>query len=753
MIESIQIANVATYDKQPQVLSELSKINFLYGSNGSGKTTVTRVIAEETNFPTCAIKWKGGTKLRTMVYNRDFVIKNFNPSTELRGIFTLGEKDIEISKKIAAAKTELETLTKKSEALTAALYGLDGVSGKHGELATTNENFKLACWAAYTKHKAKLATAFDGVRNSKESFRDRVIQENTSNVAVLQKLEYLEEKALTVFGPAPTAELLISSVQAPKLADYETDPVLIKKVLGKDDVDIAAMIKRLGSSDWVRAGRTFYAVSEKVCPFCQQSTTSAFTKSLNDYFDEAFLADTKAIEDLFTNYTTETARIQIEINAILATPSKFLNVEKLKIEKALLDTKIALNTQKLVNKKKEPSQVVELESLGNVLLNISTLIEESNLRSIDHNTTVTNLVQEKSRLTSQVWKYICQTELATVLTTYVTDKTNQDKAISGINATITAAKEEIRVKSEEIKKLERNTTSVQPTIDAINAVLSSFGFRGFTLAKADDDICYKLIRADGSDAKETLSEGERTFITFLYFYHLLKGSNSETGLTDNRVVVFDDPVSSLDSDVLFIVSSLIKELFEELRAGTGNIKQIFVFTHNVYFHKEVTFNSRRNGNIAMKSEETFWVIRKSNSLSQLESHSTNPIKTSYELLWSEVRRPDRSNLTIQNTLRRILENYFKILGGIDLDKLNAKFSGREKLICKSLVSWVNDGSHFAHDDLYVAIDDSMIDPYLTVFRAIFENSDHGAHYKMMMGDAYVEKPSALINSAVPAVPA
>ena len=97
-------------------------------------------------------------------------------------------------------------------------------------------------------------------------------------------------------------------------------------------------------------------------------------------------------------------------------------------------------------------------------------------------------------------------------------------------------------------------------------------------------------------------------------------------MTTDRVVVFDDPVSSLDSEVLFIVSSLIKGLFDEVRAETGNIKQIFVLTHNVYFHREITFNPRRT-NRAM-NEETFWVVRKSKRTSKLEKYNSNPIKTS-----------------------------------------------------------------------------------------------------------------------------
>ncbi|WOI75616.1 AAA family ATPase [Pseudomonas aeruginosa] len=79
---------------------------------------------------------------------------------------------------------------------------------------------------------------------------------------------------------------------------------------------------------------------------------------------------------------------------------------------------------------------------------------------------------------------------------------------------------------------------------------------------------------------------------------------------------------------------------------------------------------------------------------------------------------------------------FKILGGSDTDDICNLFEGREKVICRSLFSWVNDGSHFAHDDLYVAVDDAMVESYLKIFKAIFVKSGHLAHYKMMMREAY-----------------
>lgn len=738
MIESITISSVATFGTAPEQVNALSLFNFFFGSNGSGKTTVSRVIAEETKFPTCSVTWKAGTKLQPLVYNHDFVELNFNQSAELKGVFTLGEKQVDTLTKIATAKSEFDALTAKIETLTQGLQGADGNGGKKGELATLESGFKGKCWAQKQKHDAKLQGGFEGYRNSSEKFKDKVIQELAANKASLLTLAELEKKSEDVFGPTPTEEASVPSVDATQLTAHEANPILKKRVIGKEDVDIASMIKKLGNSDWVREGRAYYEVNEDACPFCQQSTSEAFAKSLNEYFDETFVTDSKAIDDLATDYATEAARIQQQLASIIASPSKFLDVEKLKAEKELLDARFTLNNQRLARKKKEASQVVELESMSNVFEAIKTQIDTANTQVATHNKTVANIASERKTLTSQVWKFVLE-ELKADLTAFKTAKSDLDKAISSITTQITNAVTDKAKKEAEIRELEKQTTSIQPTIDGINSLLSSFGFQGFKLAKAASGTSYKLVRSDGSDAKATLSEGEKTFVTFLYFYHLLKGSDSDSGMTTDRIVVFDDPVSSLDSDILFIVGSLIKGLFDEVRAGTGHIKQIFVLTHNVYFHKEITYNPKRK-DVAM-NEESFWIIRKPGLASRVDKHPVNPIKTSYELLWAEVRKPDRSNLAIQNTLRRILENYFKILGGIDFEQLCAMFDGKDKVICKSLCSWVHDGSHYAHDDLYVSVDDSMVDAYLRVFRAIFDKSGHSSHYKMMMGDAYEEDTS------------
>lgn len=732
MIESVSIAKVATFQGSPELLTGLSQFNYIFGSNGTGKTTISRVIDDQKPYPDCSVSWKDGRPLETVVLNLDFVEKNFN---QLKGVFTLGEKQKDTLAKIATAKEELDREHTSLAGLKKTLEGQDGIGGKKGELAQLEMDFREKCWSKKQKHDEKFQGAFTGYRNSAQKFKEKVLIESKVNKAPLKPVSDLELRAESIFGVTPTKEDYIPMYEMATLLAHKSNPILTKRVIGKEDVDIAAMIKKLGNSDWVRQGLTFYEENDQMCPFCQQSTTDAFAASLADYFDETFETDSKTIDTLISEYASGTSDLQTLLDKILATPGKFLDVEKLKSQKTILDQTVSANQLVLDRKKREPSQEVELKPLDAVCTAIKGLIDAANTKVTNHNRMVDNLTTEKRDLTAQVWRVVLS-ELELDLRKYSTKKDALAKAVVNLNTKIKEANSQIDAKKREIRDLEKQATSIQPTIDGINNLLSRFGFNSFTLAMGADKKSYRLVRQNGEDARETLSEGEKSFVVFLYFYHLLRGSMSEAGITTDRIVVFDDPVSSLDSDILFVVSSLIREVCEDVRENQGHIKQVFVFTHNIYFHREVTFSERRKS--GRLNEETFWIVRKLGPLSKVERHNDNPIRTSYELLWMDVRKPNSSNLRIENTLRRILEHYFKILGSINTDDIYAKFDGQEKLICRSLFSWVNAGSHHAHDDIYMTPSDTMVNNYLKVFRAIFEKTGHGGHFKMMMGDDFVE---------------
>ncbi|HBD1361396.1 TPA: AAA family ATPase, partial [Escherichia coli] len=127
---------------------------------------------------------------------------------------------------------------------------------------------------------------------------------------------------------------------------------------------------------------------------------------------------------------------------------------------------------------------------------------------------------------------------------YNTDKEQLNRAKEGLIKGLEKDKVRLDDIIENISSEESKRTSVTPTITAINKILLSFGFKNFSLAPTSDSFSYRIVRENGDNALSTLSEGEKTFITFLYFYNLIKGSNSTSGVMNDRVVVFDDPISS-----------------------------------------------------------------------------------------------------------------------------------------------------------------------------------------------------------------
>lgn len=731
MIKRIDL-NTIPFNDVTQTLDTLKTFNYFFGSNGSGKTTISKIIADPNKYPDCMIAWDGGTPLETKVYNRDFVEHNFNPLSSLKGVFTLGETEAATLESIASTTTDIKKLTEDIKNLTKTLQGDEGNSGKKAELSGLTSTYKSKFWVQKQKHADKLSGGLSGYLGDSAKFMTKVLSESDSNKATLLTLAELEEKAATVFSNVLVAAENVETINTNDILAHEKNPILQKRIIGKEDVDIASMIKKLGNSDWVKQGLSYYEVNDMICPFCQQKTSQDFEKSLNEYFDESFSQDSAAVNKLVSDYSTETQRLQQQVQRLIDMQSEFIDTEQLKSKKQVLDSIITISNQRLNQKQKEASKVITLDSLESILTEINILLKSANKSINERNAIIQNLRNEKATLTNQIWRFIVE-ELSSDISDYNRHKKAIDAAIYNLSDQIRQKSEEKKIKEIELSEFEKQTTSIVPTRDGINKLLDSFGFKSFKLSICDDKKSYKLVRENGSEAQQTLSEGERNFVTFLYFYYLLKGSQTETGLSNDKIVVFDDPISSLDNDVLFIVSTLIRELILEARGQIGTIKQIFILTHNVYFHKEVTFNCKRNSDKVL-NEETFWLVKKQGSCSIVEKQTVNPIKTSYDLLWDEVRKETRNNVTIQNTLRRILENYFKLLGGIAIDELYNNFIGNDKLICKALCSWVNDGSHSAFDDAYyTALDSVSVQRYLEVFRQIFDKSDHIAHYNMMMG--------------------
>lgn len=111
-------------------IDELTFVNFFYGNNGAGKSSIAHAIDEDDG-----VVWADGktaADFDVLVYNQDFINDNFVNYGDLKGVFIFGEEDIEAKKKIAdlteqkkqkseARQVALDEYKKKSDGLASAL--------------------------------------------------------------------------------------------------------------------------------------------------------------------------------------------------------------------------------------------------------------------------------------------------------------------------------------------------------------------------------------------------------------------------------------------------------------------------------------------------------------------------------------------------------------------------------------------------------------------------------------------------------
>lgn len=731
MIKKITIKGVASYQGDPEIVDGLTKFCFFYGANGSGKTTISRVVRSPNEYPTCAVDWENEVPLQTLVYNKDFTKETFSQAEGIPGVFTLGNANTEAVKQIEILEIEKDKTISFYSILLKQLNGSDGKTGKSGELKKLEDDFIEACWAQKTKYDNDFKKVFEGFRDSKVKFANQV-KASFNNQDVLKAYSELTDKYQSLFIDEPIEEQAIESIDTSEIKLLQTNSMLSQPVVGREDVDIAALIDKLQASDWVRAGyQNYYDADERICPFCQQRTSENLAKNLEDYFDKNYSQSIEILDSFLTIYETETDTILTRVKTIRKSNEKWIDVDNLRTLIQTLETTVSNNVLRINKKINEPSTIEDLEPIDVVITDINDLITGANNKIKSHNEIVANMKSERSQLKSQVWKFIVGDALDPMIKQYKSNKSSLDKAIENISNSIRKAKENLNIVNQQLRTLRAKTTTTQTTKENINRILDSFGFKGFMLGIDTERDMYKIIRPDNQDAQSSLSEGETSFLTFLYFYFLIKGTQHATGTIDDRVVVFDDPVSSLDNDVLFAVSSLIKKVISEASGGNSKTKQVIVLTHNAYFFRHLTYKMDKYNN--NKNGVKYWLVRKGDSGSGLVLCQKNPVSCTYQLLWDEYKHNEDNYHILPNTMRRILESYFTLLGGEEIHKLPDRFEGYDKLVCESLLTWVNIESHSIFEDANHSITKDNIDGYKAVFKRIFEETKHIAHYEMMMG--------------------
>ncbi len=172
----------------------------------------------------------------------------------------------------------------------------------------------------------------------------------------------------------------------------------------------------------------------------------------------------------------------------------------------------------------------------------------------------------------------------------------------------------------------------------------------------------------GDYSANNLSEGEKSAISFTYFLTELKAlRDDEPSKLPNTIIFIDDPISSLDSNHIFQVRSLLKDFFGK---ENNNYCQLFISTHNFDFFS-VILDSGLFGTIKKDTKENkrplYFIKRSDDNTSCIEKLpvSFSSYKSEYVGLFHIIKefndmdnKEEYSNLLIlPNAVRRFLELY------------------------------------------------------------------------------------------------
>lgn len=733
---------------------EPTLINFFFGKNGVGKSTI-------------AARFKGDksgispdtSPYEILVYDQEFIKSNLQEDKAMPGVFSMNEEDIDKQNRISSKQEELGKARADYTAKKKEKEAKDGIPSIL--LSELENTFWRLTDSPRNKFPLAIKSKISG-RITKASVCDVLLKESITKEADIDDLCSLYKVA---FGADSTTYAELKKPRPIDEAKIDGFDWLTEEIISSSDKPYARFIKAIGATDWLkRSHDTFTGKADGKCPYCMKELGVDFEELFSSCFDEQYRQDVYKVQSFIAAYEKKVDAViaLLESNKSDAYPKIDFSAydDKLRV----LKTTIELNEKHLSEKADAPATTISLVSIDDQIASINTLIDRFNEDIKKYNEIIGSRKAKQTECIMAVWQHMAFLVKAA--------KTDYDKKIADNKAEVDKLKGELdklmqvgKTLTDEITDLTKEIKGVDSTMIAINRMLRDSGFQGFHLKKKGntdtDKNRYVIVRDDNTPA-HGLSEGERNFIAFLYFYHKVWGRESPDTVFKDRIVVIDDPVSSMDSSSLFIVSSIIRELigicFNNGSAARHDalrfIRQIFVLTHNAYFMQEISYDRIKYDHCV-----NFYLIKKNSNVSTIThcfkkdafsaepaiAHNYSPVQNSYAALWHEYKEV-KSAIALKRVMRHILEYYFIQVSGFQGQELHGRifkdasiFNDSSGIRDDTLIHSINmllqyvGSDHQGFNAGFDYVDDTEdISSLKSTFEKIFEAMGQDQHYRMMM---------------------
>ena len=722
MISKIVLNGVASYKKEA-VLETDKKVNLLYGLNGTGKSTFSEFLYDQSQarFSQCRILGLEDNDT-ILVYNKKFVQEIFYEQQGIQGIFTLSKGNAEAQKAIDNANAEVKKLIEQKRKIEEKMTK-DGQ--KHlGEI----KEYKKQVWKIKTEYAGGdrfLEFCLDGLKGNKDTLFKYLVSLEKIEVEIDYSVDDLKKEAQQLQGENQIKQIL--SKVLINIDDIEQSDLLSKVIIGNKNSSVATVIKELENSDWVNTGIKYVHIDgEKgLCPFCQQKTiTQNFLVQINAYFDESYNQDKSQIEQMIYRYDKEIKKVTDFLNTIKE--DSFLEKKKSEIENlsANLISVSEHNLNTLREKLKTPSIQVSLQPISEIITSINSIIENFNSEIALYNQRIADIKGSKSKIKDRFWQ-LMRKKYNSLIELYVKNEKSYEQLVKNSQNDLKAKIYEINTNIALIEEKRKKTVNIDEAVENIKNGLIDIGITDFTIEKySEEEALYRLKREDSDeDIFKTLSEGEKMVISFLYFIELCKGESIAKRASNKKIIVIDDPISSLSHIYVFNIGRLIHNEF--LR--TKKYDQLFILTHSLYFFYELTNTKHEERE---KTQKLFRICKNTES-SYFEDMKYEDIQNDYQAYWHIIKDEKQAPALIANCMRNIMEYFFNFVEKQDFAQVFQKPELQE-IRYMAFNRYMNRESHSKGQNIF-DIKEFNYDSFREAFKKVFETEGYIEHYNKMIG--------------------
>ncbi|MDV0516220.1 AAA family ATPase [Citrobacter portucalensis] len=725
----LRIRGVRSYAPDRDICFDLSsKVTLIYGQNGSGKSTISGYFydSQADKYRHCAFESPHISHYQ--VFNQEYIDSKFARADYQPGIFTLSEANQESQDKINSNNKERAKLSARLEKLN------EEIAEKEGMKETIVDHCARDIFNRTVNDRKSLSDFLDGAK-IKRSFYERMVATPLSDVrttteALTDKWRMLSQSEGTLVGEIHIPPTTVLTEEAIKLMQ--------EPVMPASSTQFSALIQKIGNADWVRQGQHY--IHDDVCPFCQQSfNVMAFSRELIQMFDESYQTSLGTLSQVAERLAQDCDNLaeferRVATHAFVDEGSPILSLVK------TVNKGVQILLQQFLNKLKEPSQAITPENIQSALSSLQNEVDAFNTRVRENNRLAENFGQEKRTLSADVMAH-----LRRICDEFFTER---DRQLGELQNEVDTRLREVGILAAGKKTLDDETNTltgqlsdIQPTINIINANLRLLGITGFEIICHDDEMkLYRLRRGNEPEKAEvfkSLSEGEKTIVSFLYFIESCSGSlTPETVNPENKLIVIDDPISSLSHNYIYEVAALIKRKIIKAAAA----RHVVILTHNMFFFQEILLNSGRlqDNREAPVNWSLLRIIK--SDYSSCEKLSMHEMLNEYQALWQtlkDVRDEKTQPVVLFNTMRNILEYYFSFACKNEKLKEALESLASEHSDAGEYDSFYRAINRHSHSDGRNIFSTGVIDKerYLKMFRRVFIQTDDDDHYLTMMGES------------------